>query len=64
MRRQGYSKGRSAAERLDVIKLLVDLGADVNAADDYGITPLMAAANLGEVSIIQFLIDRGADRSL
>jgi ankyrin repeat protein len=58
---QGYSKGRSAAERLDVIKLLVDLGADVNAADDYGITPLMAAANIGEVAIIQFLIDRGAD---
>jgi uncharacterized protein len=58
---QGYSKGRSAAERLEVIRLLVDLGADVNAADDYGITPLMAAANMGEVSIIQFLIDRGAD---
>ncbi len=58
---QGYSKGRSAAERLDVIKLLVDLGADVNAADDYGITPLMAAANIGEVAIIQFLVDRGAD---
>jgi len=58
---QGYSKGRSAAERLEVIKLLVDLGADVNAADDYGITPLMAAANMGEVSIIQFLVDRGAD---
>jgi ankyrin repeat protein len=58
---QGYSKGRSAAERLDVIKLLVDLGADVNAADDYGITPLMAAANMGDVSIIQFLVDKGAD---
>jgi ankyrin repeat protein len=58
---QGYSKGRPAAERLAVIKLLVDRGADVNAADDYGITPLMAAANLGEVSIIQFLVDRGAD---
>jgi len=58
---QGYSKGRSAPERLDVIKLLVDLGADVNAADDYGITPLMAAANIGEVAIIQFLVDRGAD---
>jgi ankyrin repeat protein len=58
---QGYSKGRSAAERLEVIKLLVDLGADVNAADDYGITPLMAAANMGEVSIIQFLVDCGAD---
>jgi ankyrin repeat protein len=58
---QGYSKGRPAAERLEVVKLLVGLGADVNAADDYGITPLMAAANMGEVSIIQYLVDRGAD---
>ncbi len=58
---QGYSKGKPAAERLEVIKLLVDLGADVNAADDYGITPLMVAGNMGEVSIIQFLVDRGAD---
>ena len=33
----------------------------MNAADDYGITPLMVAANMGEVSIIQYLVDRGAD---
>lgn len=58
---QGYQQGKPATERLEVIKLLVDLGADVNAADDYGITPLMAAANMGEVSIIQYLVDRGAD---
>ena len=58
---QGYSKGRTAAERLEVVKLFVQLGADVNQADDYGITPLMVAANLGDTSIIQYLIDRGAD---
>lgn len=58
---QGYQKGKPAAERLEVIKLLVELGADVNAADDYGITPLMAAGNMGEVSIIQYLVDHGAD---
>ena len=57
----GYSKGRSAAERLEVVKLLVDLGEDVNAADNYGITPLMVAANMGEMPIVQFLIDKGAD---
>jgi hypothetical protein len=57
----GYSKGRSAAERLAVVKLLVELGEDVNAADNYGITPLMVAANLGEVPILQYLIDQGAD---
>jgi hypothetical protein len=57
----GYSRGRSAAERLEVVKLLVSLGEDVNAADNYGITPLMVAANMGEVSIIQYLVDQGAD---
>ena len=58
---QGYSKGKPPAERLEIVKLFVELGADVNQADDYGITPLMVAANMGEVSIIQYLIDRGAD---
>ena len=57
----GYSRGRTAAERLEVVKLLVSLGEDVNAADNYGITPLMVAANMGEVSIIQYLVDQGAD---
>jgi hypothetical protein len=57
----GYSRGRSAAERLEVIKLLVSLGEDVNAADNYGITALMVAANMGEVSIVQYLVDQGAD---
>jgi uncharacterized protein len=57
----GYSRGRSAAERLEVIKLLISVGEDVNAADNYGITPLMVAANMGEVSIIQYLVDQGAD---
>jgi len=57
----GYSKGRTPAERLAVVKLLVERGQDVNAADDYGITPLMVAANLGDVAIIQYLIDKGAN---
>jgi len=57
----GYSKGRSAAERLEVVKLLVQLGEDVNAADNYGITPLMVAANLGEMPVILYLMDQGAD---
>jgi uncharacterized protein len=58
---QGYSKGRSPAERLEVVKLFVELGNDVNQADDYGITPLMVAGNLGDTAIIQYLVDKGAD---
>jgi len=58
---QGYSKGKSPSERLEVVKLFVSLGADVNAADNYGITALMAAANMGDVAIIQYLVDQGAD---
>src|SRR5437667_6550974 len=57
----GYSRGKSNAERLEVIKLLVNLGAKVNAADDAGITALMSAGNFGDTAIIQYLVDVGAD---
>jgi ankyrin repeat protein len=57
----GYHRGKTPEERLQVVKLFVGLGNDVNQADDYGITPLMAAANYGNVPIIQYLIDAGAD---
>jgi ankyrin repeat protein len=58
---QGYSKGKPAEERLEVVKLFVELGADVNQADDYGITPLMVAGNMGDTPIIQYLVDKGAN---
>ena len=58
---QGYSKGKSPEERLEVVKLFVELGADVNQADDYGITPLMVAGNMGDTAIIQYLVDKGAN---
>jgi ankyrin repeat protein len=59
----GYHRGKPPAERLQVVKRFVELGNDVNQADDYGITPLMAAGNYGDVPIIQYLIDVGADLS-
>jgi hypothetical protein len=42
----GYHRGKSNEERLQVVKLFVELGNDVNQADDYGITPLMAAPTM------------------
>ena len=59
----GYSTGRTTEERLATIRLLVELGMDVNWACDHGITPLMMAANFGEVTLIQYLVDQGADLS-
>ena len=57
----GYHRGKAPEERLQVVKLFVEFGNDVNQPDDFGITPLMAAANYGNVPIIQYLIDVGAD---
>lgn len=58
----GYHFQHPYEVRLEVVKLLVEeYGLDVNWHDDYGITPLMVAGNLGDVDIIQYLIDHGAD---
>ena len=57
----GYHRLRPPAERLAVVKLLVDMGEDVNAADGYGITPLMVASNLGDLDVVKYLVEKGAD---
>ena len=57
----GYHRERPTVERLEVLRILVAEGIDLNWHDDYGITPLMAAANLGDPAIIQYLVDQGAD---
>jgi ankyrin repeat protein len=56
----GYQVNR-ASERVELSRLFVELGEDVNWADAYGITPLMAAANLGNTALVQYLVDAGAD---
>jgi ankyrin repeat protein len=57
----GYQASHPNAERVELCKILVELGEDVNWADAYGITPLMAAANLGDTPLVQYLVDKGAD---
>lgn len=47
----------------DVVRHLVGLrGAPVNGADAQGVTPLMRAAGAERPTIVQYLLDRGADR--
>lgn len=47
---------------MPAVRYLVDeLGADVNARDHDGYTPLHNAAARGDVEMLQFLVERGAD---
>ena len=52
---------------LEVAKVLIDLGADVNALsenDHYGTTPLHAAAHANNRDVVRLLLDSGADASI
>jgi ankyrin repeat protein len=42
--------------------LLIEAGADVNAVQQAGFTPLHAAAMTGQLELAKLLLDRGADR--
>lgn len=50
----------AAHGHMDTVQMLVDRGADVNAPDVTGWTPLHAAAYGGHPEIIRFLLGRGA----
>jgi len=45
----------------EVLKLLVEAKADVNAATHRGHTPLIYAAGRGRINVVEFLLDHGAD---
>lgn len=46
---------------LDVIRLLIERGLDVNAKAENGYTPLMTAASVGIPAVVTLLIEKGAD---
>lgn len=45
---------------IEVVQLLVEAGADVNACDNYGSVLLRAARN-GHAKVVEYLVARGAD---
>jgi ankyrin repeat protein len=54
-------RGQAAARNGgDIVTVLLELGADVNAANAAGQTPLHAAAAAGANDIVQALVDKGA----
>jgi ankyrin repeat protein len=57
---EGVTYEWSPASNVEAVKLLLDLGLDVNAADADGRTALHGAAHKGRNDVVQLLVDHGA----
>jgi cytohesin len=49
---------------IERVRILLQLGADINVLNQEGFTPLMAAAELGKDDVMIFLLQNGADMNV
>ncbi|XP_017143255.1 protein fem-1 homolog A [Drosophila miranda] len=49
------------SNRLSMVKYLVRIGSDINAASDSGSTPVRSACYMTHTDIVKFLVENGAD---
>ena len=56
-------EGEEVAEDISLLRLLVDQGANIDAKDSKGLTPIMIAAVRGHTEVVKFLRDKGANLS-
>lgn len=49
---------------IDIARLLIDYGADVNWIDGEGVTPLILAAFKDHIELVQLLLNHGADTTV
>ncbi len=50
--------------QLETVELLLNYGAKVNDVDGSGVTPLMFAAREGNVEMVTYLLEQGANKTL
>ena len=53
-----------ATGNVEIVKILVNAKADINAVGANGYTPLMMAVVTGHIEIVKILLDAGADISI
>jgi ankyrin repeat protein len=51
-------------QNIEVVKLLLHHGADVNSSNEYSVTPLIVASGLGYGELVKVLIQHGAHLNL
>jgi ankyrin repeat protein len=47
--------------RVELVRVLLDAGADIHRQKDNGVTPLMMASQTGDIEAVQLLLEAGAD---
>jgi ankyrin repeat protein len=60
----GEDAAGTEEEAIEVVRLLLDLGADINAVEDHGESAMHGAAYASRAKLVQFLADHGADTSV
>ena len=45
----------------EVVKILLEKGADIEARNNYGDTPLICASRYGTLKVVKYLLENGAD---
>ena len=53
--------GASQNGHVDVVRVLLEQGADINKAKNNGATPLLIASQNGHVDVVRVLVEQGAD---
>ena len=55
------NKGKEEESIFDIIKLLVQAGANIHARDKYGVVPFHILCQNGPLRIVQYFVEHGAD---